>query len=262
VAEDISLVLAVLAQARERLAGTGHEPDDRAIPSLPDAIALLGIDRVLDTARALRLAGEPSLGPAPLLAELRERSRRAAAAAAHLRLPGSPEHLARLSAVLQGLGRQVVAFHAPQTADLVDRRTAALLDGQPADRVAPGAAERSAVVAVTGTDFERVTALALRLAGAPTGLLQLALRWNNEEPARWRGTTQVTSLGGSLANDLADLAHPRRAAARLDDDQIAALAWKYMALLDEHSVPAQVLLREAFDLCRGAVPAPREPAPE
>ncbi len=257
VAEDVALSIAVMSVADESLTASGRELDPRAVPSLPDAIALIGIDRVLATARALRAeaavpADMPRADGSELLAALRRRAGGAACAAVHLRLPGSPEHLARMAATLQAFGRQVVAFHAPRAALLIDRRTAELLDAQPPDRLSPGVAQRSAAMAVIGLDLDRVTSVALKLVGARPGLLQLALRWSSDEPARWRGAMQVMSLCGSLANDLADLCQMRPDATRLEDEHVDALAWKYMALLDEHPVPAQDLIQEAFVLCREA----------
>jgi len=254
VSEDVALTLAVLSQASELMAAGNREADPRAVPSLPNAIALLGVDRVLATARAMRsavdLPGHFAQEGSHLLAALRLRARGAVRAAAHLRLPGSPEHLARLSATLQSLGLQVVAFHAPRAARLIDRRTGELLAKMERGKVAPGIALRMAALAVVGVDPDQVTSLSLRLTGAPPGLQQLALRWSSDEPARWRSATQVMSLCGSLANDLADLCHLLPDMSRLDDDRVDALAWKYVALLDEHPVPAPDLLQAAFELCR------------
>ena len=248
---DIALVLAVLVRAQRALADGRRSIDSEAVPSLPDAMALVGLDGVMDASRALhRAAG--TQGREAERHPLRERTRHAADVAARLRLPGSPEHLARLAAALQGMGRQVVAYHMPDAARLVAQRAAALVRAQPVDRIAPAAAERSAAVSVLGVDLDKVTAVALRQAHAPPGMLLLAQRWHTREAARWRSPMQVTALCGSLANDIADIAELRADLVGLPDPLADALAWKYMALLDEHPRPAHELLREAFAMCREA----------
>lgn len=167
------------------------------------AIAMLGLDGVRRAALALREwpgpLGEASEAP---LRQLIERGKRAARAAVQLRPAGYDAEVVYLVALLQNLGRLVLAYH---FADEAQQMRRLMQPGPPVrdgDAEEPGMPEQAAAFAVLGVDVEALGNAVARHWGLDEAVLALIRRLPVSTPVRLpEGDDDWIRLAASCANE-------------------------------------------------------------
>lgn len=230
--------------------------------TLRRVVALIGVDGVRLAANALRTwPGPLSEVQAAALQATLDRVRLAGYTAQALRPAGYDAQVAYLIAVLQNLGRLMVAYHFADEAEQIRQ----LMKFVPAQRQGgtleqPGLSEVAAAFAVLGVDIETLGAVAARSWGLGEEVTHMARRLPLDGAVRKPDSdAEVLRLTASAANEAVDaissLSGPAAAAA------IAHVATRYARVLGIGAREIADALQTAREVLRKGTPMPAASSP-
>ncbi|MBE7418192.1 MAG: HDOD domain-containing protein [Ideonella sp.] len=186
------------------------------ILTLRRAIAMVGLDGVRRAALALRDWPGPLAGPAAAqLQRAIERAQRGARIAQLLRPPSYDAEVVYLIALLQNVGRLVVAYHFPEEAAQIERLMQSAPASEPGGTEEPGMSEEGAALAVLGVTVEALGNAVARHWGLDESVLRMLQRFGTGAAVRAiENDDEMLRALACCANEVVDaLASPHSAAA-------------------------------------------------
>ncbi len=244
VLQDFALAFELLRQVNSAQVRGSQVSGNGPVLTMRRAIAMLGLDGIRHAATALRAwPGPLNEGAAVELGALIQRARLAGHLAQQLRPAGYDAELVFLLAVLQNLGRLLLAYHFPDDAEQI----AALMRSRPATADAPesaGMSEEAASQAVMGVEIEAFANAAARRWGLTDDVILMLRRLAPERPVRQPDSdADLLRATASAANEVVD------AITQLPAD---AIAKAFEQIVRRYGRPLGVSVRGLGDALRDA----------
>jgi non-specific serine/threonine protein kinase len=185
VLQDLALAFELLRLVNSAQVRSAQAAGGGPVLTIRRAIAMLGLDGVRRAALGLRTwPGPLSEAGARALQSLLDECKRAGRVAQAVRPAGFDAEVVHLVALLQNLGRLIVAYHFPDELLQIQRLTQPAPPLRPGEAEQAGMTEQAACQAVLGTDIEGIGAAVARHWGLDDEVLHLIRRMPLATPPR------------------------------------------------------------------------------